>query len=149
MTHFTVRFSVILVAVLLSCRAAPLAAQDVEKEKPNEAWWELEDDSIFDVTVEPWPLKQGGTVTIKANASTDDSDQKFKGTVHYRIATAEENKAPWVAMKQVKAKEKGDVAFEATAKLPAAAKVWVQFMVKQASEEEPAELTDWTLELQK
>ena len=141
----------LMVAMLALAFGLPelLAQADEEKEKPNEGWWQLEDDSIFTATVAPWPLKQGGAVKIHAEATTDDNDEKFKGTVHYRIATAEENKAPWIAMQRGKAADKDDVAFDATATLPQAGKVWIQFKVNQTSEDEAIELTDWDVALEK
>src|SRR5262245_13078123 len=93
----------VIVLAVLGLGWSQLLAQEEEekKEGPNEVWWQLPDDSVLTATVTPWPLKQGATVTIRAEASTDDGDQRFKGTVHYRIVTTQEDedsKTPWLPM---------------------------------------------------
>jgi hypothetical protein len=117
-------------------------------DKPNEQFWELLDKREFRVTLDPWPAKAAAELKIHGVAEESD-DVKFKGTVEYRVVTEEKSKAPWVAMKQVKGKNDRDVEFEAKGKLPNVEKVFVQFKIRQAGTNEPIELTDWSIDLQK
>jgi hypothetical protein len=139
--------SLIALAVLLA--GLVLAPVLRGSDKPNEGTWQLPDNSDFKATLDPWPAKQGGQVTIHASADENDNQQKFKGTVEYRVVTQEKSTAPWLAMKPAPAKVKGNVDFEVTATLPQAAKVYVQFKIKQAADPKPTELTDWSIELEK
>jgi hypothetical protein len=99
-------------------------------DKPNETFWELLDKRDFHVTVEPWPAKAGGTIRIHGVAD-------------------EKSKDPWQPMKQSKGKAGKDVNFDLAAKLPSADKVFIQFKIKPSGSDQPLELTDWSINLEK
>ena len=119
-----------------------------DQPKPQESSWQLSDDSDFTASLSPWPAKQGQSATIRGAASSDDADQRFSGTVHYRILEREDGNAAWQPMRQTSATADGLAEFEAQTTLPRAEKVWVQFQLQQQSQSTPEELKDWAVELE-
>lgn len=107
--------------------------------------WQLEDDSTFTVTIEPWPPKEGDA-TIKAAASMDDDDREFRGSVQYRVAASEQNSDPWKPLPQVGVDEVGDVRFAASVKLSKGT-FFVQFRVRDKGDPKDTDLTDWKIDV--
>ena len=112
-----------------------------EKEDESKSDWQLHDDSNFIATIDPWPATEG-TVTLKAEATMDDGDQKFAGTVAYRIASAEQNSEPWKAMPRVSEDKDGSIHFAVPVTLTKGA-VYVQFRVRDKGDKDFTDLTDW------
>lgn len=95
------------------------------------------------VVTDPWPAK-AGAATIKAEITPDDDDQKFSGTLEYRISAREKNSDPWKPMKQVRQDKDGSTFFESPIKLNKG--TWyIQFRVR--SHGTSLELTDWNVEV--
>jgi hypothetical protein len=142
-----VLFAVILVLGCNSSESADAAGEE-DKPKPQESSWQLADDSAFTATITPWPAQQGQNATIRGAASTDDGDQKFSGTVHYRILEREDGYASWQPMTQTSASSADLAEFEAQTTLPGTDRVWMQFKLQQQSQSTPEELKDWAVELE-
>jgi len=138
--------SILVLACSRKLETADAAGED--QPKPQESSWQLSDDSDFTATISPWPAKQGQSATIRGAASTDDGDQKFSGTVHYRILEREDGYATWQPMTQTSATSADLAEFEAQTTLPQADKVWIQFKLHQQSQSTPEELKDWAVELE-
>jgi hypothetical protein len=95
------------------------------------------------VVTDPWPA-QAGAATLKAEVTADDDDQKFSGTLEYRIAASEKNAGTWKPMKQVRQDKDGSTYFESPVKLSKG--TWyIQFRVK--SRGKTLELTDWNVDV--
>ena len=62
-------------------------ATETPKEDESEIDWQLHDDSVFTAKIDPWPPKEGA-VTLKAEATMDDGDQKFAPSAARNIALA-------------------------------------------------------------
>ena len=137
--------SILVLACSSKSESADAAGED--QPKPQELSWQLSDDSDFTATISPWPAMQGQSATIRGAASADDGDQKFSGTVHYRILEREDGYAAWQAMRQTSATGDDLAEFEALTTLPQADKIWIQFKLQQQSQSTPEELKDWAVEL--
>jgi hypothetical protein len=116
-------------------------ATETPKEDESKSDWQLHDDSMFIATIDPWPPKEGA-VTLKAEATMDDGDQKFAGTVAYRIAASEQSSEPWKPMPKVGEDKDGSLHFAVPATL-AKGTVYVQFRVRDKGDKDFTDLTDW------
>lgn len=132
----------------VAAEQADLAAaeQEADTEDPSKWDWQLPDDSAFIVRLEPWPAK-AGSATIKAEATMDDGEQKFAGTVAYRLASAEQNSEPWLEMPRGSGDDEENVYFQAPITLGKGA-TYIQFRVQDAGDPQPSELLDWKVEAQ-
>lgn len=104
----------------------------------------LPDDSVFLPTLKPWPPHKG-PATLKATATMDDGEQKFAGTVRYRIAPTEQNSLEWLEMPRT-GEDAEDVFFEAPITLSEGTS-FIQFRVQDAGDPQPTELLDWKIEV--
>lgn len=104
----------------------------------------LPDDSVFLPALEPWPPHEG-PATLKAKADTDDGEQKFAGTVRYRIAPTEQNSTEWLDMPRA-GEDDEFVYFEVPVTLTKGTS-FIQFRVQDAGDPQPTELLDWKIEL--
>lgn len=94
------------------------------------------------VVTDPWPAK-AGSATLKAEITADDDDQKFSGTLEYRISAHEKNSDAWKPMKQIRQDKDGSTYFESPIKLSKG--TWyIQFRVR--SQGKTLELTDWSVD---
>lgn len=127
--------------VLLSS-AALIAARTEDKG----TFWELVGIGKPDLRVvtDPWPAK-AGNATLKAEITIDDDDQKFSGTLDYRISAKEKNSDPWKPIKQVRQERDGSPYFESPVKLTKGT-CYIQFRVR--SHGKTLELTDWNVNVQ-
>jgi len=119
---------------------AEASASETKQEEESKADWQLLDDSMFIATIEPWPAKEGAA-TLKAEATMDDGDQKFAGTVAYRIAPSETNSVAWQAMPRVREDADGSIYFQVPITLSKGT-TYVQFRVLDKGDKEPTDL-DW------
>lgn len=95
------------------------------------------------VVTDPWPAK-AGAAALKAEITADDDDQKFAGTLEYRLSANEKNADAWRPMKQVRQDKDGSTYFESPVSL--AKGTWfIQFRVR--SHGTTLELTDWRVEV--
>jgi len=125
---------------------SPSAAEDAaEKEDMSKADWQLLDDSIMTARIEPWPPKEG-PAQLKIDITADDAEQKFAGTLTYRLAPTEENSLPWVPLSKLREDEDGNVYYGAPITLPKGT-TFIQFRVRDKEDEEFTELTDWSVEV--
>jgi hypothetical protein len=138
------------VAAALLCSCSPSGssgdrksadAAQTQKEDESKSDWQLHDDSNFIATIEPWPPAEG-TATLKAEATMDDGDQKFAGTVAYRIAASEQSAAPWLPMPKVREDQDGSIHFAVPVTL-AKGTAYVQFRVRDKGDKDFTDLTDW------
>lgn len=131
--------------LLISCTPPPDAKPPAEETGIDEAegWWQLLDDSVFITKTDPWP-PVAGQVVLKAEATEDDMERKFAGTVEYRLAAAEQNAEPWKPLPKTGEDEYGSVLFETPITL-AAGKTFIQFRVRDEGEPEFTELTNWSV----
>ena len=145
------RPNIILATIIAACLCA-CSPSDSEEQKqadvsetPEEdesrSDWQLHDDSVFIATVDPWPPKAGGAM-VKAEVTTDDGDQKFAGTVAFRIAPNEQNTEPWKPMPKVGEDKDGSLLFAAPVTLNNGT-VYVQFRVREKGDKNFTDLTDW------
>lgn len=116
-----------------------------EQEDASKCEWQLIDDSMFIAKIEPWPAKEG-SATLKAEATIDDFEQKFAGTVFFRVASAEQNSEPWQEMPRGSGDDDESVYFQAPISL-GKGKNYIQFRVQDQGDPEPDELGDWKLEV--
>lgn len=140
--------TVTLAAYLCACSpASPSADRGGKKaETPNQtdeskADWQLQDDSMFIATIDPWPPK-AGTVKLKAEATMDDAEQKFAGTVAYRVAASKQTSEPWKPMPRAGEDKDGTIQFAVPLTLSQGT-VYIQFRVRDAGDKEFTDLTDW------
>lgn len=117
-------------------------SQSETKEEPG-TFWQLHDDSVLSVAVEPWPPR-GGTVHLKAEKTTNDGDESFSGTISYRLANSQENDEPWEPMPRVGDDEDGSIHFEVPVRLDKSP-VYIQFRVGGIGKKDFTDLTDWKL----
>ncbi|HJT32662.1 MAG TPA: hypothetical protein VJ783_11530 [Pirellulales bacterium] len=82
---------------------------------------------------------------MKAKADTDDGEQKFAGTVRYRIAPAEHSSTEWLDMPRT-GEDEEFVYFEVPVTLTKGAS-FIQFRVQDAGDPQPTELLDWKIEV--
>ena len=158
--RITLLLALILAAGLSACKKSPpsgkqpaagagqtrSAAEDAaEKEDMSKADWQLLDDSIMTASVEPWPPK-AGPCQLKIDITADDAEQKFAGTLAYRLAPKEENSLPWVPLSKLREDEDGNVYYGAPITLPKGT-TFIQFRVRDKEDEEFTELTDWSVEV--
>lgn len=124
-------------------RRADASAAEPKQEDESKADWQLLDDSMFIATIEPWPPKEGA-VTLKAEATMDDGDQKFAGTVAYRVAAAEQSAEAWKPMPKVGEDKDGSIFFATPITLTKGT-VYIHFRVRDRGDKDFTDLTDWKL----
>lgn len=95
------------------------------------------------VVTDPWPAK-AGDAKLKAEITPDDDDQKFAGTLEYRVSAREKNSDLWKPMKQVRQDKDGSTYFASPIKLSKGS-CYIQFRVR--SQGKSLELTDWNVEV--
>jgi hypothetical protein len=122
-----------------------MEVEKTSEDDPFKTDWQLLDHSLFTATFEPSPPK-AGVVQLKAEATRDDEDQKFLGTVDYRLAGSEENSEPWKPMPQVGEDEIGTVQFAIPVTLTNGT-TYIQFRVRDYGDEDYTQLTDWKVEV--
>ena len=130
-------------AAVLSAFLLTAAAAAGAEEKGT--FWELVGLGKPDLKVvtDPWPAK-AGAATLKAEITANDDDQKFSGTLEYRISARQKNSDTWKPMKQVRQDKEGSTYFESPVKLVKG--TWyIQFRVRSAGK--TLELTDWDVEV--
>jgi hypothetical protein len=116
-------------------------ASAVRAAEDKGTFWELLGIGKADLKVvtDPWPAKSGAA-SLKAEITTDDDDQKFSGTLEYRISAKEKDTDAWKPMKQVRQDKDGSTYFESPVNLGPG--TWfIQFRVR--SHGTTLELTDW------
>jgi hypothetical protein len=115
----------------------------------NEAdeFWQLDDDSVLTVTLDPWPPRAGES-KLKAEITSPGHDPKlsFSGTVEYRIATTEENSKSWLPMKRIRKDRSNSVHFSETVTLTTGT-VFIQFRVRAEWHEDFICLNDWSVSI--
>jgi ankyrin repeat protein len=130
-------------------RASELPASETTppSEDENETFWQLADDSVLTVRLEPWPLK-AGAAKLKAEISTNGHDPNlpFSGTLEYRLASLEESSEPWTSMKRGWKDEDNNVKFSEDVTLSKGA-VFLQFKVHPKWEKEPSVPAAWKIEV--
>ena len=112
-------------------------------------FWQLIDKADLKVVTDPWPAK-AGTATLKAEIIPNDDDEKFAGSLDYRLSPAERSSAAWQSMSNVREDKDKSVYFESPIKLTAGT-VYIQFRVRGAgektSDKDALELNDWKVEV--
>jgi hypothetical protein len=119
------------------------------KDEKAGTFWELLDKSDLKVVTDPWPPKEGA-VTLKAEVTANDDDEKFTGKIAYRVTTTKESSAAWQPMSKVREDNDKSVYFESKVTLTKGP-VYIQFRVHGAgasgSNKEYVDLTDWKIEV--
>jgi hypothetical protein len=112
-------------------------------------FWQLLDKSELKVVTDPWPPK-AGSATLKAEVSANDNEEKFAGTLDYRLSPTEKSTAPWQPLSKVREDADKSVYFESPITLTAGT-VYIQFRVRPAgektSDKDTLELNDWKVEV--
>jgi hypothetical protein len=111
----------------------------------NDNFWELNDDSELTAKIEPWPAP-AGPATIVVEISPDDASKVFGGTLECRIAHSERNSDPWYPVKATRKDKDLSTHFSFPIKLRPGT-FWVQFRVKEPTDKNYTELTDWKIEV--
>ena len=122
------------------------AAAADSAESPASADWQLMDDSMFLANIEPWPPR-AGAATLKAEATLDDWEQKFAGSVSYRVASSADGFERWQPMPKVREDAEGSVYFETPVTLNEG-QAFLQFRVMDSGDTDFTELTDWSIEVE-
>jgi hypothetical protein len=112
----------------------------------SKADYQLLDDSILNASIERWPPNDGAA-RLSIEITPDDADQKFAGTLEYRIAPKEEKSLAWKPLKQLKEDEEGNIHFRTAIKLPKGTS-FIQLRVRDKGDDEYTELTDWKVEVE-
>ena len=73
------------------------AAADSEEPNEHEGWWQLADDSALIAKTDPTPPRKGPTQLL-VEITEDDFEQKFAGTLAYRVVTSAASNEPWQPM---------------------------------------------------
>ncbi len=108
----------------------------------NGTFWQLPDDSVLSVAINPWPVKPG-TVTLRASISPESPEQT-SWKLFYRIISPDQSKEVWAAMFPVADSEGDDeFGFEASATIARNGKYQIQFRVEGVWGKEALELKDW------
>jgi hypothetical protein len=130
-------------------KQTPAGSGAVAKDDKAGTFWELVDKSDLKVVTDPWPPKEGAA-TLKAEVTTNDDDEKFTGTLAYRVVTTKESSAAWQPMSKVREGDDKSVYYESKITLTKGP-VYIQFRVHGAGEnaykKEYVDLTDWKIEV--
>jgi len=114
----------------------------------NGTFWQLIDKADLKVVTDPWPAK-AGKATLKAEVTPNDDDEKFAGSLDYRLSPTEKSSAAWQPMPKVREDKDKSVYFESPITLTAGS-VYIQFRVhttgEKGSNKEVLELNDWKIE---
>lgn len=123
-----------------------------DEDKPSKTFWELEDDSQFDVEVKPWP-PSGGKATVEAVASIGDwgGDLPLVESVQYRVVSDPKSSQPYKEMKrEEKSEGEGEdkittYHYTATDVPFAKGTSFIQFKAVGKGFRQTAELLDWSV----
>jgi len=130
-------------------RASELPASETTPppEKENSTFWQLKDDSVLEVTLEPWPPKLGpAKLKVEISPNGHDPNLPFSGTLDYRLASWEDNSEPWKPMKRGRKDEENNVRYSDSVTL-AKGTIYVQFRVHPEWEKDSTVLKDWKIEV--
>jgi hypothetical protein len=111
---------------------APSGSQAAAADEKAGTFWELLDKSDLKAVTAPWPPKEGAA-TLKVEVTANDDEQKFAGTVAYRIAATEQSSGAWQPMPKVREGQDKTMYFEAPITLSNGA-AYIQFRVHGAGE---------------
>jgi hypothetical protein len=131
-------------------RASELPASETtpRSEERRGTFWQLGDDSVLEVTFEPWPPGSGeAKLKVELSPNGHDPSISFAGTVEYRVASSEDNTEPWKPMKRGPRDEENNVRFSDSVTLTKGT-VFVQFRVHPEWENDPTILKDWKIEVE-
>jgi len=126
-----------ILAVSLICLTTRAADSD------KGTFWELPDKADLKVITDPWPAK-AGTASLKVEVTTNDDDQKFAGSIDYRIAGSEKNSQAWKPLPKIRQDKDGSTYFEAPITL---SKGTCYIQVRVHSKNQNVDLTDWKLDV--
>jgi len=126
-------------ALLIGCDSGsppPTQTPDTKATTPSgtassseeENWWQLPDDSHLEVFISPWPPTQGSS-TLRVEVTEDDGEEKFRGTVQYRIVSTKESADAWIPLASA-GKKDGNALFSAPVELRVGT-YYVQFRVNE------------------
>jgi hypothetical protein len=124
--------------------SAPVGEAGAEGENPYESWWQLADDSELTAKFERTPPRLGLN-RLMVELTTDDFEQKFDGTIEYRTSLTEQSDEPWRELVQVHEDENATYYLAEIVIPPKGA--YVQFHIKDVSDEEFYDLTDWQVKV--
>lgn len=157
-TRFLMRKMMLLLILLgcflVACSSSPTPTSTPsgeDGEAPNKTFWQLSDDSEFDVELTPWP-PSGGKTSIEAVADLGDmgGDKPMVESAEYRVVDQPTSSAPYQKMTRTE-KQVDDVTvyhFKASdVDLGKGHTVFIQFRCTGSSMKQPAELTDWSVKV--
>jgi len=131
-------------------RASELPASETTPPADEErgTFWQLGDDSVLEVTFDPWPPRSGeAKLKVELSPNGHDPSISFAGTVEYRVFSSEDNTEPWKPMKRGRKDEENNVRFSDSVPLSKGT-VFVQFRVHPEWENDPTILKDWKIEVE-
>jgi hypothetical protein len=128
----------------LACVIASFLLTAAARAEDKGTFWELVGLGKPDLKVvtDPWPAR-AGAATLKAEITPDDDDQKFSGTLEFRVSSKEKNSDAWKPMKQTRQDKDGSTYFESPRLTLGKGSWYVQFRVR--SHGTTLELTDWNV----
>ncbi len=138
----------LLLLASLGCAPAPPPEEDddgLEFGRTSQVEWNLGgfDDWVFSAELTPWPPSSASLSTIRASASVDDYDRRFRGTVAYRLAESTFDFPQWVPMDEV-FEDEAEVVFESSLELPPGT-YYLIFKVQRDFDDQAFELEDWQI----
>ncbi len=113
-----------------------------EKEESG-TFWQLQDDSVFTVSIDPWPVRLGKAI-LSAEMASSDSVQDSIWKIEYRIVSLDDNTADWCPLFPADGHDdEGTVRFEGDIGFHSPGKYGVHFRIAGVGGTDVVELTDW------
>jgi hypothetical protein len=137
-------FAFVLGAGLCSCGPSePAGRGEGESKDASKTFWELRDDSMLSAKIDPAPPREGAA-QLKIEITTDDNEQKFAGTLDYRMVPSGQTSMAWQPISKGRRDKEGSLHFDVPIHF-AKGETSIQFRVRDKGEEEFAELTGWKI----
>lgn len=122
-------------------RAEELSETELKlPEKPG-TFWQLNDGVVFEVTIDPWPPKEGVSI-LKAEITENDYEQNFDGKIEFCLGEAVETSGDWKSMTKIKKDEDGSVHFSNSITLKKGM-TQVQFRIRNEGDKEFTDVECW------
>jgi ankyrin repeat protein len=124
----------------------PEAETTPPPERKSGTFWQLQDDSVVEVTLEPWPPRPGlAKIKVEVSPNGHDPSLPFTGILDYRLSFADDSTGSWTAMKRGRRDAENCVHFSASTEL-AKGTMFIQFKIQPEWEKSPTILKDWKIE---
>lgn len=131
--------------LLFACGSSDEPADAPAEEATASPEWQLLDDSMLIAKIEPWP-PTAGPATLSIEVTTDDFDQRFEGTLEYRVVESTHDFGGWEEMTDPRVGEYESVFYEAPLTLEPGSYA-VEIRLRERGATDSTELTDWRIEV--